>query len=95
MAGKGLSLSPFAQSSPVLGHMNRVLASSGGTDRVMMFYCYFAKVLVYGLNSTALGLGTKRAVNLADRLGKLAAFTSDARVLSVPAALPPRPADTG
>lgn len=78
---KGLSLSPFAQPSPVLAHMNRILASSGGMDRVMMFYCYFSKVIVFALSSEKLGLGSKTSLDIADRIGKLAAFTGDARVL--------------
>ena len=80
---KSLSLSPLSQVSLPLVRLNRILATSAGTDKVFMLYCYFSKVLVYALNSQRIGLGSKSALVLAEKLTKLATFTSDARVLSV------------
>lgn len=88
---KSLSLSPLSQVSLPLVRMNRILATSAGTDKVFMFYCYFSKVVVYALNSQRIGFGSKKALELAEKLTKLAAFTSDARVLSVAPIPLPRP----
>ncbi len=76
---KGLSLSPLSKPSATLAHFNRVLASSGGTDRVFMLACYSAKIFNYAL--THQKFATKSSSDIAARITKVAGVISDARVL--------------
>lgn len=75
-----LSLSPFAQgSSPTLAHINRLLASTSGQDKVFMFYAYSAHIAQYILKHKS--ITNKKRLDLATRIGKVQAVVSDARVL--------------
>lgn len=83
MTTKALSFSPLGPVSLPLLRINKILASSSGTDKVFMTFCYFSKVLNYALSKPQLGGGGKQSLVLADKLTKLAAFAGDARVLLV------------
>ena len=78
---KQLSLSPFGPVSLPLLRVNRILSTSAGMDKAFMLFCYSSKVVVYALNSQRFGLGSKKALELANKITGLATFTSDARVL--------------
>lgn len=80
MTTKALSLSPLGPVSLPLLRINKILSTSAGTDKAFMLFCYSSKIAVYALNR----LSTKSALELSEKLTKLAAFTSDARVLFVP-----------
>lgn len=77
----GFSLSPFSKPSPQLAHFNRLISSTGGTDRVFMLFCYSAKIFNYILVNPK--LATKSTRDIAERINKIAAVISDARVLYV------------
>ncbi|ORY84745.1 peroxisomal biogenesis factor 11 [Leucosporidium creatinivorum] len=74
-----LSLSPFSPPSSTLAHVNRVLSSCSGQDKVFMLMAYGAKVLDFGLRHPS--VSTKSRRDLAERVSKLGALIGDARVL--------------
>ncbi|KAM0747035.1 hypothetical protein T439DRAFT_329299 [Meredithblackwellia eburnea MCA 4105] len=79
MSVSKLNLSPFAKPSPTLAHLNRLIASASGTDKLFMLYAYSSHVILYVLRSKR--VATKSRLLLAERIGKLGAIISDARVL--------------
>ncbi|KAM0791851.1 hypothetical protein ACM66B_004108 [Microbotryomycetes sp. NB124-2] len=62
--------------SPTLSHVNRIVASSSGTDKLFMLYSYSAYLAQAVLRSKRVS-----QLDLADRVQKLQALISDARVL--------------
>ncbi|SCV73473.1 BQ2448_7399 [Microbotryum intermedium] len=76
-----LSLSPFITPSPGLAHINRVIGTTSGQDKVFMLYAYSSHVIMHLLRSKR--LATKSRLELANRMDKLRAVISDARTLSV------------
>ncbi|KDE09840.1 hypothetical protein MVLG_00238 [Microbotryum lychnidis-dioicae p1A1 Lamole] len=74
-----LSLSPFSTPSPGLAHINRVIATTSGQDKVFMLYAYSSHVIMHLLRSKR--LATRSRLELANRMDKLRDVISDARTL--------------
>ncbi|KAK4048967.1 hypothetical protein OIO90_005602 [Microbotryomycetes sp. JL221] len=76
IVGRVGHMSPLAMPSPTLSHVNRIVSSSSGTDKLFMLYSYSAYLAQAVLRS-------KRVSKLdwADRVQKLQTLISDARVL--------------
>lgn len=85
MSVSKLSLNPFAKPSAGLAHLNRIMGSQSGQDKLFMAYCYSSHVVMYCLRSKQ--LATKGRIDIAERMAKLTAVISDARMLYVPPSL--------